>query len=154
MATAEKGKVVTINYSIKDSLGNLLDSNEGMGPVSYIQGGNKLLSGLEKALEGKTIGETVQVKLAPEDAFGQRVDNLIRTLRIQDLEVGDTPLEPGEVITLGDEEGGWIVTAVDEDTVYLDGNDPWAGKTLHIQAEVLAVRNASPAETAAGEAQA
>lgn len=154
MIIAAKGKVVTIDYSIKDSQGNLLDSNDGMGPVSYIQGTNKLLTGLEKALEGKTPGETVNVKLPPEEAFGQRVDNLIRTLRLQDLEVGDAPLEPGEIITLGDEEGGWIVTAVDDDTVYLDGNDPWAGKTLHIQAKVLGVRDPTPAEIMAGEVKA
>lgn len=151
MTTAAKGKVVTIHYSIKDGQGNLLDSNEGEAPVSYVQGAGKLLTGLERALEGKQPGDIIHIKLQPEEAFGQRVDNLIRTLRVEDLDAGDTPLEPGEVITLGEEEGAWIVVSVEDGTVYLDGNDPWAGKTLHIKAEVLAIRDATPAEIRAGE---
>ncbi|UYQ95051.1 peptidylprolyl isomerase [Chitinophaga horti] len=151
MTIAARGKVVTINYTIKDSQGQLLDTNDGQGPVSYVQGANKLLAGLERALEGKKAGDAITVKLSPDEAFGQRVDNLIRTLRLQDLEVGDEPLEPGEIITLGEEDGAWIVVAIEEDTVYLDGNDPWAGKTLHISAQVLGVRDATPAEAKSGE---
>jgi FKBP-type peptidyl-prolyl cis-trans isomerase SlyD len=149
---ASKGRVVTITYIIKDGQGNLLDNNEEQ-PVSYVQGANKLLPGLERALENKQAGDAIQVKLQPEEAFGQRVDNLIRTLRLQDLEIGDTPLEPGEIITLGEEEGGWIVTAIEDDTVYLDGNDPWAGKTLHISANVLEVREGSQKEILKGEVE-
>ncbi|MCK7555021.1 FKBP-type peptidyl-prolyl cis-trans isomerase [Chitinophaga sedimenti] len=149
---ASKGRVVTITYIIKDGQGNLLDNNDEQ-PVSYVQGANKLLPGLERALENKQAGDAVVVKLQPEEAFGQRVDNLIRTLRLQDLEIGDTPLEPGEIITLGEEEGGWIVTAIEDDTVYLDGNDPWAGKTLHISANVLAVREGSQREISKGEVE-
>jgi FKBP-type peptidyl-prolyl cis-trans isomerase SlyD len=46
-------RVVTIHYTLKDDSGAVLDSSAGGEPLAYIQGHGNLVSGLEKALEGK-----------------------------------------------------------------------------------------------------
>jgi FKBP-type peptidyl-prolyl cis-trans isomerase SlyD len=105
-----------------------------------------LLEGLERALEGKSAGETVHVQLEPEDAFGDYDADLVR-------------LEPaeryGEGIAAGmqvEEEDGslYIVTDVADGKVVLDGNHPLAGMALRFSVDVLAVRNAKPEEIAQG----
>jgi FKBP-type peptidyl-prolyl cis-trans isomerase SlyD len=114
--------------------------------TSYLHGGHGgLLDALERALEGKSPGETVRVQLEPEDAFGEYDADLVR-------------LEPaeryGEGIAAGmeveDEGGLYIVTDVADGKVVLDGNHPLAGMALRFSLEILAVRNAKPEEIAQG----
>jgi len=114
--------------------------------ASYLHGGyGGLLAGLERAVEGKAPGETVQVQLEPEDAFGEYDAELVR-------------LEPaeryGEGIAAGmevEEDGSlYLVTDVAGGKVVLDGNHPLAGMALRFSLEVLAVRTAKPEEIAQG----
>jgi len=114
--------------------------------TSYLHGGyGGLLEGLERALEGKVAGESVQVQLEPEDAFGDYDAELVR-------------LEPaaryGEGIAAGmevEEDGSfYLVTDVADGKVVLDGNHPLAGLALRFSLDVLAVRNAKPEEIAQG----
>ena len=114
--------------------------------TSYVHGGyGGLLEGLERALEGKAPGETVQVQLEPDDAFGEYDADLVR-------------LEPaeryGEGIAAGMqvEEGGslYVVTDVADGKVVLDGNHPLAGMALRFLLEILAVRTAKPEEIGRG----
>jgi FKBP-type peptidyl-prolyl cis-trans isomerase SlyD len=114
--------------------------------AGYVHGGyGGLLEGLERALEGKAPGETVQVQLEPDDAFGEYDADLVR-------------LEPaeryGEGITAGmqvEEDGSlYLVTDVADGKVVLDGNHPLAGMALRFSLEVLAVRTAKPEEIAQG----
>ena len=114
--------------------------------TSYLHGGyGGLLAGLERAVEGKAPGETVQVQLEPEDAFGDYDAELVR-------------LEPaeryGKGIAVGmevEEDGGlYIVTDVADGKVVLDGNHPFAGMALRFSLEVLAVRTANPEEIRRG----
>jgi FKBP-type peptidyl-prolyl cis-trans isomerase SlyD len=112
----------------------------------YLHGGyGGLLAGLELALEGKSAGETVQVQLEPEDAFGEYDAERVR-------------LEPaeryGEGIAAGmevEEDGTlYLVTDVADGKVVLDGNHPLAGMALRFSMHVLAVRSAKPEEIARG----
>jgi FKBP-type peptidyl-prolyl cis-trans isomerase SlyD len=114
--------------------------------TSYLHGGNGgLLEALERALEGKSPGETVRLQLEPEDAFGDYDADLVR-------------LEPaeryGEGIAAGmeveEDDGLYIVTDVADGKVVLDGNHPLAGMALRFSVEILAVRNAKPEEIAQG----
>ena len=63
-------RVVTIHYTLKDDKGAVLDSSAGGEPLAYIQGHGNLVSGLEKALEGKQDGAKLAVVVAPEDGYG------------------------------------------------------------------------------------
>ena len=71
-------RVVTIHYTLKDDHGAVLDSSAGGEPLAYIQGHGNLVSGLEKALEGKQDGNTLSVSVAPADGYGIRQETLVQ----------------------------------------------------------------------------
>ena len=70
--------VVLIHYTLKDDDGKVLDSSAGGEPLAYIQGHGNLVSGLEKALEGKTQGNRLEVTVAPEEGYGTRNETLVQ----------------------------------------------------------------------------
>ena len=69
--TVETGSTVKLEYTLKDDAGTVLDSNKGQEPLSYTQGGQQLIPGLEKQLIGMHVGEEKKVVLKPEEAYGQ-----------------------------------------------------------------------------------
>jgi FKBP-type peptidyl-prolyl cis-trans isomerase SlyD len=116
------------------------------GVTSYLHGGyGGLLDGLERALEGKSAGETVHVQLEPEDAFGDYDAELVR------LEAAERYCEGIAAGMEVEEDGGlYTVTDVADGKVVLDGNHPLAGMALRFSLEVLAVRTAKPEEISRG----
>lgn len=67
----EKNKVVTLEFEMYNGEGQLLDSSAD-GPIEYLHGGyDNILPKVEKALEGKNIGEEVDVLMEPSEAFGE-----------------------------------------------------------------------------------
>ncbi|MEQ1663423.1 MAG: peptidylprolyl isomerase [Thiobacillus sp.] len=141
-----KDTVVTITYIVHDMDGNLLEKNEE--PVSYLHGSyDNIFPMVEAALEGKTIGEKVDLKLQPIDAFGEYDEELVRMEGRDtfpaELEVGmqfvGSPLEGGEEML-------YTVTDIANDKVIVDGNHPYAGQAVHFQCVVSDVRAATADE--------
>jgi FKBP-type peptidyl-prolyl cis-trans isomerase SlyD len=143
----KKNCYVSLNYTIMDNDGKVLDSSEPDGPIDYIHGSGMLIPGLEKALEGKKQGEALKVKVEPKDAYGERKEDLIYVLPKEQLgeeseiKVGmqfeaDTP---GGTVNL-------VVTEVKPETVTLDANHPFAGKTLNFAVSVVECRGATEDE--------
>ncbi len=140
-------RVVTIHYTLKDDGGAVLDSSAGGEPLAYIQGHGNLVSGLEKALEGKQDGNTLAVVVAPADGYGKRDESLIRRVPKRSLQAaGD--IKKGMQFQARTEDGMRLctVTAVIGDMVTLDGNHPLADQTLHFDVEVVSVREATTEE--------
>lgn len=140
-------RVVTIHYTLKDDSGTVLDSSSGGEPLAYIQGHGNLVSGLEKALEGKQAGHKASVTIAPADGYGVRDEALVQRVPKRALQ------SAGEVRKgmqfQARTEGGmrmFTVTAVVGDMVSLDGNHPLADKSLHFDVEVVEVREATAEE--------
>ena len=73
-----KDKVVLIDYTLKNNEGDVLDTSIGAEPLPYIHGAGDIILGLEKALEGRKIGDTFNVKITPEDAYGDYQDALVQ----------------------------------------------------------------------------
>jgi FKBP-type peptidyl-prolyl cis-trans isomerase SlyD len=143
---------VTIHYTVKDDAGEVLDTTEGRDPMTYLHGADNVVPGLEAALEGKGPGAKVEATLTPEQGYGQRDESKVRNVPIRRF--------ADEKIRIGGRhrvavETGWIVAYVKEikgDYALIDGNHPLAGKTLHFQVEVTAVRDATEQELAHGHA--
>ncbi|MFP4564107.1 MAG: peptidylprolyl isomerase, partial [Spirochaetia bacterium] len=72
-----KDKVVSIDYTLKDEQGHVLDTSEGREPLAFIYGSGAIIPGLEKALEGKTPGDDLKVTVDPEEGYGEYNDQLI-----------------------------------------------------------------------------
>jgi len=73
----EKDCVVTANFRLFDGNGELVDSSEVGGPLTYLHGAEELLPGLEVALAGHAVGDNLTVELKPDEAFGQWDESLV-----------------------------------------------------------------------------
>ena len=144
--TIRNNAVVTIDYTIKDAEGTLLEESDD-GPLSIIQGLGDLAPGLEKALEGKKAGDEITVTLPPEEAFGEREEDLMITVSMEDFE-DSSSVEEGFVFhaEFNGEPMLCTVLSVDGDKVVIDGNHPFAGLELTFEVNVRDVREATPEE--------
>ena len=144
---------VTIAYTLTDEAGQVLETSKGGDPLTYLQGRGNIVPGLEKALEGKSAGDSVKVSLPPEDAYGTRDEALAQTIPIRQIQVDDK-----RQIKVGGRYRAWIeggphtvlVKAIEKVQVAVDGNHPLAGRTLHFAIDVLEVRAATAEELAHG----
>lgn len=146
--TVAKNTVVTLDYNVTDPDGEVLD--EGRDPLVYLHGGySDIFPRIEEALQDRKIGETVVVKLQPDEAFGEYDASLVQVESRRDLpkglEVGMV-LEGAPVGTDEDEFALYRVTDISGDKVVLDGNHPLAGSALVFTCTVTAVRPASAEE--------
>lgn len=145
-----KEKVVSIEYTLRDNTGQVLDTSEGRGPLHYIQGIGNLIPGMEEGLEGKVKGDKLEIRVSPEKGYGLRDEAQIQQVPIAAF--GGQELHPGMQFQAGGEQGHHIVTVteVGTDTVTVDANHPLAGVELKFDVEVLDVRDATSDEIAHG----
>ena len=146
--TVSQHKVVSIHYKVADAdSAEVIDSSEGGEPMTYLHGARNIIPGLEQALEGKEVGDELEVTIAPEDAYGEYSDDRIQQVPIEAFKEMEK-VEPGMVVTAQSEQGqiNLVVTEVDEATVTVDANHPLAGKSLKFDVRVDAVRDASDEE--------
>lgn len=142
----EKDRVVSIDYSLRDNNGNLIDSSEGSDPLEYLHGNGNIIPGLEKALAGKKAGDKLTCSIAAADAYGERDDSLIFKVNKSEFEGAD--IEVGMQFEAHGEEGAQIVTVVgiEGEEVTIDANHPLAGETLNFDVKVVDVREATSEE--------
>jgi FKBP-type peptidyl-prolyl cis-trans isomerase SlyD len=145
-----KNTVVTLNYRVTDTEGNLVD--DGSHPLVYLHGGyDGIFPRLEEALQGKGVGEAVEVKLQPEDAFGDFDAELVmieaRSLFPDNIEVG---MQFERATEDGDDGELYTITDIAEDKVVVDGNHPLAGMALVFSCTVSDVRAATDDEVGHG----
>jgi FKBP-type peptidyl-prolyl cis-trans isomerase SlyD len=136
--------VVSLKIQMYDAQGALLHAPEE--PHTYLHVGyGGLLDALERLLEGKHPGESVQVQLEPEQAFGEYDAEL---LRVEPAERYGEGLAVG--MEIEEDERLYTVTDVAAGKVVLDGNHPLAGMALRFACEVISVRTANPEEIERG----
>ena len=141
-------KVITINYTLKDKEGNLLDSTDNGGPFSFITGNMQVLPGLEEALVSMIIGSKKNIKLAAADAYGEYDENAIQKVN-RSLFPEEAELETGMTYFAHSPEGQhiqFVITKIENDDITVNFNHPLAGKNLEFDVELLDVRDATPEE--------
>ena len=147
-ATVDDGKVVVFHYTLRNGDGDVLDTSDGQEPLATLQGAANIVPGLERELAGHTVGERLEVTVAPADGYGepagpgpQPVDRAAFP--------GDMEIHPGMPFFAEGPDGEHLtlwVTDVTDDAVYVDGNHPLAGETLHFEVEIVNVREATDEE--------
>ncbi|TCV90757.1 FKBP-type peptidyl-prolyl cis-trans isomerase [Sulfurirhabdus autotrophica] len=141
-----KDTVVTINYELKDKEGKILEKSDQ--PVTYLHGGyDGIFPVVEDSLDGKKAGDSCEVMLEPDNAFGEYDENLVRVEPRnqfpENAEVGmqfEGAPEGSEEILI------YTITDMAEDKVIVDGNHPLAGQTLVFNCTIQEVRAASGEE--------
>lgn len=147
-----KDSIVTLSYDVIDPDGNVLDAGEE--PLMYLHGGyDDVFATIEQALQGKSVGDTVTVKMQPGQAYGEYDADLVL---IESLNALPQPLTVGMQIEAepdgaSEETVFYRVTDIAEGKAVLDGNHPLAGRALVFTGTVTAVRPASPGEIEAGQ---
>jgi FKBP-type peptidyl-prolyl cis-trans isomerase SlyD len=149
--------VVALTWTLKDSLGEELDVLDE--PVEFLVGGDDLFEVIETALQGRTVGATVNVAIEPEQGFGEFNDQLIflekRELFPSELEEGltfDGTALPAGCSPTAPKDALYTVTDIYPEHVVLDGNHPLAGIALRLTLNVHRVREATEEEVGTGSA--
>ncbi|WP_341674913.1 peptidylprolyl isomerase [Niveibacterium sp. SC-1] len=145
-----KNTVVSLNYTVHDPDGNLVD--DGANPLVYLHGGyDAIFPKLEEELHGKSVGDKLVVKLQPDDAFGEYDESLVMIepadLFPDNIEIGMAFERVGED---GEEDMLFRVTDIADGKVVVDGNHPLAGTALVFDVTVAEVRPATAEELAHG----
>ncbi|WOB48723.1 peptidylprolyl isomerase [Xanthomonas hydrangeae] len=142
-----QGRVATIHYTLSDDTGQVLDRSTPDTPLSYLHGAGNIVPGLEQALDGKRLGETLTADVAPEQGYGPRHAQLIQQVP-RDAFPTDIEVVPGVQFEARTQQGPVLVTVTDvgPEHVTVDGNHPLAGQTLHFAVEVIEVREATTEE--------
>jgi FKBP-type peptidyl-prolyl cis-trans isomerase SlyD len=138
-----------VDYVLSGEDGEVLDdsSAEDGEPLRYVHGYGMLVPGLEKRLAGLAAGDTLDIVVPPEEAYGLHDDDLVYAI---DRSEAPTASEGDEVV-LEDEDGDEAVAHVVEvgdEEIVVDGNHPLAGLTLRYRVNVREVREATPDELA------
>jgi len=145
-----KNTIVTLNYRVTDSDGNAVD--EGEQPIVYLHGGyDGIFPRIEEALHDQDVGAVLEIKLQPEDAFGDYDAELVavepRSLFPDNIEVG---MQFERATEDGDDGELYMITDIADDKVVVDGNDPLAGMALIFSCTVAEVRQATDDEIGHG----
>jgi len=142
-----ENKVVVLHYAVSDTEDTLIDSSYDHSPLSIIQGTGYLIPGLEDALTDHVVGDTFEVEVSAENAYGDRHDEFVQTVpksmfeSVEDLAVGSQLRA-----TTDDGEQTVIVIDVTDDEITVDGNHPLSGIDLKFEVEILEVRDATEDE--------
>jgi FKBP-type peptidyl-prolyl cis-trans isomerase SlyD len=147
------GSVVTIAYDICTEDGEIVESSDINGPVTFMQGKGAIIPGLDAKLVGMEEGEERSFTFPPEEAFG-RVEDAPRRVIARKEFPKDAKLEKGVAFDAGIPGGHRIrleVAEIADDQVTVRMIHPLAGKTVSMSVEVHKVREATPAERESGK---
>lgn len=147
-----KNCVVTLNYRVTDPDGELID--DGSHPIVYLHGGyDGIFPKIEEELHGKDVGAELEVKLQPEDAFGDYDESLVLvealSLFPESIEVG---MQFERMTEDGEDEIVYTITDIADGKVVVDGNHPLAGLAIVFSCTVSEVRPATADEITHGHA--
>jgi len=146
-------KFVELNYkTIDKKTGDIFTQVEY--PLGYVQGTEGILSEEVTAkLEGKSVGDVIDVPIDVEKLYGLRDESLVFTDQIEN--VPEEYHEVGTTITMENDKGepkNFIVTRFDDKTLTIDGNNPLCGRDVIFRVEVLSIRDATDEEIELGGA--
>ncbi len=141
MSQAKSGDTVKIHYTGTLADGTQFDSSAGRDPLEFALGSGQVIPGFDSAVDGMAVGDSKTVDIPPEEAYGQRHEQLIQQVPKSALPEEMTP-ETGMQLQSQSPDGqimNLVVTEVAEETITVDGNHPLAGQTLTFDIELVAI---------------
>jgi len=139
--------VVTLDYTLTVD-GEVVDSTAGIDPISFLQGYENIIPGLENELYGLKVGDQKKVFVPAKDAYGEIDPEAVVEVPRKDIPK-DIPIKTGIELQVSNEDGELmdaVITAISKNTVTLDFNHPLAGKNLTFEVTVVDLRAAEPEE--------
>jgi FKBP-type peptidyl-prolyl cis-trans isomerase SlyD len=151
--TVTDGQVVSMEYTLRVD-GNVVDSSVGGDPLEYLHGTGNIIPGLERELEGMSVGESKSVVVAPADGYGELDEEAFLEAPSSEFP-SDMPLKPGVEMELTGPEGHPMYARIERlegENVVLNMNHPLAGAELHFEVKVIGVRDPTDEELEHGHA--
>ena len=151
--TIAENKVVTLNYTLTNNEGTILDKSND-DSFLYLHGASNIIPGLENALIGKTVGDELKVTVEPEEGYGERDNTRVESVP-RDMFPEDSEIESGTQFHAEGPDGQMItvtVESIEGDIVTIDANHPLAGVQLNFDVKVIGIRDASAEELEHGHA--
>ncbi len=152
--TVADGLVVSLDYTLRLDDGQVIDTTTDGDPLQFLQGGQQIIPGLEKALYGMGVGDEKDVELTPGEGYGNRNPDALELVPL-DAFPADLELTEGMGLQLRDPAGQEVVAYVGEirpDAVVLDLNHPLAGEKLFFEVKIADLRPATSEELDHGHA--
>lgn len=141
-----KYSVVTIKYTLCNKEGDILDQSDDKALLTYMQGTEYLVPGLEKAIEGHEAGDKFKAEVKAEEGYGSYYDTLVQEIPAdmfggEEIHVGDTFMAQ-----TAEGQRPVVIRAINGDKVVIDGNHPLAGVDLYFSIEIVDVREPTAEE--------
>lgn len=138
---AQSGDRVTVHYTGTLDDGTVFDSSREGEPIEFELGTGEVIDGFDQAVAGLEVGESREIRLEPDEAYGQRSDDLVIDVDRDDLPEDLDP-EVGQTLAVegadGEEMAAWVAE-VGEDAITVDLNHPLAGRSLTFEVELLEI---------------
>ncbi|HHL39328.1 MAG TPA: peptidylprolyl isomerase [Deltaproteobacteria bacterium] len=141
MAQAKTGDTVSVHYTGTLDDGTVFDSSHERDPLRFTLGNGEVIQGFEDAVLGMEEGETRTRRIACDDAYGPRIEDLVFRVDKSKLPPDLDP-EVGQFLQVSQEDGRTIsvrVTEVTDADIALDANHPLAGKDLTFEIRLVSV---------------
>ncbi len=139
MSQAKTGDTVKIHYTGTLEDGSQFDSSQGREPLEFELGSGQVIPGFDKAVAGMAVGESKQVTIPPEEAYGPHREQMVQEVPKTALPPDLSP-EIGMALSARGQDGAEMrltVTEVGDDTITVDANHPLAGKPLNFDIELV-----------------
>jgi peptidylprolyl isomerase len=139
---AQQGDTVAVHYTGRLDSGEVFDSSDGRDPLEFTVGTGQVIPGFDQAVDGLEVGETREVRIEPDDAYGEPRDDLLVDVDRNQFPNESEP-EVGQQVQVQVAPGQnrvATIAAVDDDSIKLDLNHPLAGQPLTFQVELVEIR--------------
>ena len=139
---AKDGDTVLVHYTGTLDDGTMFDSSREGAPLEAVLGQRMLIPGFETAIVGMNVGDTKTVTIPPEQAYGERMEDLIIVLPKEEIPAHMTP-EVGMLVQLAtedEEEFEAMITDIGDEGLTLDANHPLAGEALTFELELMEIK--------------
>ena len=141
MSQAKSGDTVRIHYTGTLDDGTEFDSSRGREPLEFALGSGMVIPGFDSAVEGMSVGDAKSVKIEPDQAYGARHDQLVQEVPKSAL---PDDLEPTVGMQLQSQSPDgqvmvFVIAAIGDDTITVDGNHPLAGQALNFDIELVEI---------------
>ncbi|HUE76363.1 MAG TPA: peptidylprolyl isomerase [Longimicrobiales bacterium] len=139
--TAQQGDTVTVHYTGKLDTGDVFDSSRERDPLEFTVGEGQVIPGFDRAVEGLAVGESREVRLEPNEAYGQPREDLVVDVPRSQFPPERTP-EVGQQVQVQvapDQNRVATIAEVGDEAIKLDLNHPLAGKPLTFEVELVEI---------------
>jgi FKBP-type peptidyl-prolyl cis-trans isomerase 2 len=141
MNDVKAGDTVRIHYTGTLDDGSTFDSSSGRDPLEFTVGSGQIISGLDNAVPGMSVGEKKVVEVPHDEAYGPHNPQAQQTIPRETIP-DDIPVDPGTRLQMRTQDGREVAVTVvesDEEKVLLDANHPLAGKDLTFEIELVEI---------------